>query len=312
MAVNTYLLASVAINDHIVGATDPCWKRPDLINIPEILRYQCGVTNEAQIYNNNIGIVVLILPYGQFDSKEEMDRDYRSHGESLYSSVYQKAVFLLNKQFPEYTKEEFDWVMPVVEGSSEIGQDYCCVKEAGKENKEFVSLVDCSMIYSSVMLISDFMHLICDKKSLTRYERWQLAYYQRILQTIESPAIFLTNNEEIGYFNEFYRVWDIADAIKGTLGNANQTIELFSFISNYEKNENGEIFSSFLTFFGIVVGLEAIYNLLTALFPDLSHIFNPIFIAAIVLTIIVYACILIKITSKRVRQNREFRKKTRK
>ncbi len=202
--------------------------------------------------------------------------------------------------------------MPVMEGSSEIGQNFCCVMEAENDNKEFVSLIDCSMIYSSVMLISDFMHLICDKKSLTRYERWQLAYYQRVLQTIESPAIFLTNNEEIGYFNEFYHVWDIADAIKGTLGNANQTIELFSFISNYEKNENGELFSNFLTFFGIIVGLEAIYNLLTALFANLSHIFNPIFIAAICLTVVAYTCILVKTAMKRIRQGREFRKKTKK
>lgn len=70
--------------------------------------------------------------------------------------------------------------------------------------------------------------------------------------------------------------------------------------------------STFLTFFGIIVGLEAIYNLISALFSDLGDAFRYSIIIIIALTAIVFAYVFAKKAIHRFQEKREFNKKTKK
>ena len=72
------------------------------------------------------------------------------------------------------------------------------------------------------------------------------------------------------------------------------------------------MFSSFLTFFGIIVGLEAIYNLLVAIFSDAAHldIFKIVFSVIIVLAVVIFGVILFRGIRKKYYENKEFKEKT--
>ena len=314
MAIRSWILGGIVVSDHITEVRNSCWKRPDLMQIPEILLYEHTHLKKERIhiFENNVGVLIMLIPYDSFTSQTAMEDDYYGDSsKSKYAICYREAIAALKKH-TLHNFADFDWVMPIMEGSTEINQNYCKISGIDGENKDFVSLIDCSMVYSSVKLVSDFMHTICNVKSLTKYQRWQLAYYQRIIQTIEKPNVFLTNKEEIGYYEQYYSLWGINDSIKLVLSNAGQTISLFSFISNYENNEDNDLFSSFLTFFGIIVGLEAIYNLLTALFTKLGQVFNIAFIILIAISIVSFGVIFAKKAVRRYIEKREFKQKTKK
>ena len=160
-------------------------------------------------------------------------------------------------------------------------------------------------------MISGFVSNLCKKQRLTKYEQYQLAYYQTILQSIEKPTCFLTNKREIEIYQQLYALWGIAANIENTSGNLKQAVLLFSFLSNYKITSEQDLFSSFLTFFGIIVGLEAIYNLTVSLFQKNTSLFNQLFIVLVLIVIAVYSCVLIRKTIKKHRENVVFRNKTR-
>ena len=314
MAVSAWILAGVTINDHIIPAEESCWKRSDLVNVPDIIKYTQTIQEESAIhfYVNNIGALVALIPYGKFNSFDEMNSDYYSEApDSLYSSVYGGAVTNVNHLY-QLKLTDFDWVMPVMEGDLQLQENFCIIPGIGTDSKAFVSLIDCSIIYTSIRQISDFVHFICNKKKLTKYQRWQLAYYQMSVQTIENPKVFLTNKEETAICSELYKKWQIEDNITALINNTNQAVTLFSFLSNYEENEENDLFSSFLTFFGIVVGLEAIYNLFAALFTNVNQWFKIIFVSIIAIVVIAFGAIFAQKAIKKHIEKTEFRRKTRK
>ena len=312
MAVNTWILAGVTINDHILTAEESCWKRSDLVNVPDIIKYTQTIQEETSIhfYLNNIGALVALIPYGKFKSLGAMNSDYYSDTpNSIYSTVYKDALANLNHVY-QLKLTDFDWVMPVLEGKLQLQENFCIIPEVGTDSKAFVSLIDCSIIYTSIRKISDFVHFICNKKKLTKYQRWQLAYYQMSVQTIENPKIFLTNKEEISICSELYQKWQIEDNITALINNTNQAVALFSFLSNYEDNEENDLFSSFLTFFGIVVGLEAIYNLFAALFENIGLWFRVTFVSIIAAVVVSFGIIFARKAVKKLIEKREFMQKT--
>jgi len=314
MAVSAWILAGVTINDHIIPAEESCWKRSDLVNVPDIIKYTQTIQEGSAIhfYVNNIGALVALIPYGKFNSFDEMNSDYYSEApDSLYSSVYGGAVTNVNHLY-QLKLTDFDWVMPVMEGDLQLQENFCIIPGIGTDSKAFVSLIDCSIIYTSIRQISDFVHFICNKKKLTKYQRWQLAYYQMSVQTIENPKVFLTNKEETAICSELYKKWQIEDNITALINNTNQAVTLFSFLSNYEENEENDLFSSFLTFFGIVVGLEAIYNLFAALFTNVNQWFKIIFVSIIAIVVIAFGAIFAQKAIKKHIEKTEFRRKTRK
>ena len=314
MAVSAWILAGVTINDHIIPAEESCWKRSDLVNVPDIIKYTQTIQEGSAIhfYVNNIGALVALIPYGKFNSFNEMNSDYYSEApDSLYSSVYGGAVTNVNHLY-QLKLTDFDWVMPVMEGDLQLQENFCIIPGIGTDSKAFVSLIDCSIIYTSIRQISDFVHFICNKKKLTKYQRWQLAYYQMSVQTIENPKVFLTNKEETAICSELYKKWQIEDNITALINNTNQAVTLFSFLSNYEENEENDLFSSFLTFFGIVVGLEAIYNLFAALFTNVNQWFKIIFVSIIAIVVIAFGAIFAQKAIKKHIEKTEFRRKTRK
>ena len=314
MALSAWILAGVTINDHVIPSEESCWKRSDLVNVPDILKYSQTIQEETAIrfYVNNSGALVALIPYGEFNSFDEMKSDYYSEApDSVYSTVYGSAVTNVNKLY-QSKLADFDWVMPVLEGDLQIQENFCIIPGIGTDSKAFVSLIDCSIIYTSIRQISDFVHFICNKKKLTKYQCWQLAYYQMSVQTIEKPQFFLTNKEEMAIYSELYKKWQIEDQISALINNMNQAITLFSFLSNYEENKDNDLFSSFLTFFGIVVGLEAIYNLLTALFTNVNKWFKIVFVSIIAIVVIAFGVIFAQKAIKKHIEKTEFRRKTRK
>ena len=312
MAVSAWILAGVTINDHIIPAEESCWKRSDLVNVPDIIKYTQIVQEETSIrlYLNNIGALVALIPYGKFNSFDEMNYDYYSEvSDSIYSTLYSEAVANVNHLY-QLKLADFDWVMPVLEGELQLKENFCVIPGVGTDSKAFVSLIDCSIVYTSIRQISDFVHFICNKKKLTKYQRWQLAYYQMSVQTIETPKIFLTNKEEISICSELYQKWQIGDNITALINNTNQAVTLFSFISNYEENEENDLFSSFLTFFGIVVGLEAIYNLFAALFENIESWFRMAFVSIIAAVVVSFGVVFARKAIQKHIEKKEFRQKT--
>lgn len=312
MAVKTWMLAGVSVDDHIFSAGDSCWKRADLVNVPDMIRYSHVFLDESQmhVYENNIGVVVALIFYGNFPSFEAMQADYYSSAPaSRYTEVYNKALTAVNRLY-HTDLPDFDWVIPVVEGDLQVLENYCSIPEVGTESKAFVSLIDCSIIYTSIRRISDFVHFICNKKKLTKYQRWQLAYYQISVRTVESPKIFLTNKEEIAICTDLYRCWQIDDNVNAVISNIDQAITLFSFLSGYEESEDSDLFSSFLTFFGIIVGLEAIYNLCAALFVNIHQWMKTTFVVIIAVVVLSFGAIFMRKAIKKYLERREFKRKT--
>lgn len=313
MAVDAWILAGVSIEDHILSPEESCWTRSDLVNVPDIIKYSKNILDSSgiHIYENNIGVLVALIPYAKFASVEEMNRDYYDGGpDSLYNSIYSNSLELVNNLY-QTKLNDYDWVMPVLEGTLDLHENYCIVPGVGTDCKAFVSLIDCSIIYTSIRQISDFVHFICNKKKLTKYQRWKLAYYQMSVQTIETPKVFLTNKDEIEIYGELYHKWQIEDNIKAVISNTTQAVTLFSFLSNYEENEDNDLFSSFLTFFGIVVGLEAIYNLFAALFDNVNQYFKVVFLAIIIIVFASFGYVFVQKAAKKHIEKNEFKKKTR-
>ncbi len=315
MDLNSWLLCGIAINNNIYPPNESCWKHPDLVNVPDILRYTQKIDENsgAHIYENGIGVVIVLMPYAHFDSYEKLSEDYYREGETIYSRQYENAVRLVNTLgLSEDNVADFDWVMPVMEGSRDFQENYCRLSGIGTDSKEYVGLIDCAMIYTSVRHMANFVRYICNQKRLTKYQRWQLAYYQMAMEAIEAPKVYLTNKDEIVIYTELYECWRIKDNIEVLINNTNQTVSLFSFLSNSENNEDNSLFSSFLTFFGIIVGLEAIYNLFVAIFSDASHliVFKIVFSIIIALTVVIFGIILFRKLRKKYRENKEFKNKT--
>ena len=316
MEINSWLVCGVAINNNIYSPKESCWKHPDLVNVPDILRYTREVDEEsrAQIYENGIGVVVVLMPYAYFDCYEKLSEDYyKEEDESIYSHQYAMAISIINRiALPEERIKDFDWVMPIMEGERDFQEDYCCLSGIGTDSKEFVGLIDCSIIYTSVRHMANFIRDICTQKKLTKFQRWQLAYYQMAMQAIEAPKVYLTNKEEITIYTKLYECWRIKDNMEVLINNTNQAVSLFSFLSSSESSEDNSLFSSFLTFFGIIVGLEAIYNLLVAIFSDAAHldIFKIVFSVIIVLAVVIFGVILFRGIRKKYHENKEFKEKT--
>ncbi len=313
MAVKVWLLGGVAVNDNIVDPVESCWKRPDLVNVPDILKYTEDKyeNDRIRLYKNNIGIVIVMIRYADFENIDDMNADYyEEKTDSTYSQCYDSAITLINQKNFANKIVDLDWVIPVLEGEFDVQESICTIPHIGEDCKEYVSLIDNSFIYTSIRHISDFVHYICNRKKLTKYQRWQLAYYQMAVQTIESPKVFLTNKDEIEMSIRFYDCWQINDNIRAVINNTNQAVTLFTFLSNCEENDEDDLFSSFLTFFGIVVGLEAIYNLFLALFNDLNQWFKIVFVTLIAITVLIFGCIFVQKVFKKTMENREFKRKT--
>lgn len=316
MDINSWLVCGIAVNDNIYSAKEPCWQHPDLVNVPDILRYTQTVDEEsgAFIFENGIGVVVVLMPYSYFDSYETLKKDYYSSEDAtVYLRQYSAAVELVNRRaLSEEKVLDFNWVMPIMEGPRDFKEEYCCLSGIGTNSKEFVGLIDCSMIYTSVRHMANFIRYICNQKKLTKYQRWQLAYYQMAMQAIELPKVYLTNKDEIDIYTKLYECWRIKENIEVLIDNTNQAISLFSFLSSNESNEDNSLFSSFLTFFGIIVGLEAIFNLLVAIFGDATHmgVFKIIFSVIIVIAVAVFGYIFFREIRKKHRESREFKEKT--
>ena len=311
MAVKTWILGALSVADHILDSGPSCWNRPDLVNVPDMLRYSQKQSNGSYVYENNIGIVIVLTPYAEFETFEDMDKDYYSEsGDSIYNSAYQKMIDTINECYPNQKALDVDWVIPLSEGELEFNENYCKLKDIGEESKAYVSVIDCSMIYTSIQHIADFVHYICRQKSLTKYQRWQLAYYQMAVQAIENPNVYLTNKDETLMYKELYSCWKIGERMKALIEHLNQAVTLFSFLSNYEENEENDLFSSFLTFFGIVVGLEAIYNLWVTLFLDIRNGLSIIFVSIIAIVVVWFGVIFFKKALKKSIEKKEFYLKT--
>ena len=315
MEINSWLVCGIAISNNIYPPKESCWKHPDLVNVPDILRYTRDVDEKsgAQIYENGIGVVVVLMPYAYFDCYEKLSEDYYKDYESIYSQQYATAVSIINRiALPENQITDFDWVMPIMEGERDFQEDYCCLSGIGTDSKEFVGLIDCSIIYTSFRHMANFVRDICNQKKLTKFQRWQLAYYQMAMQAIEAPKVYLTNKEEITIYTKLYECWRIKDNMEVLINNTNQAVSLFSFLSSSESSEDNSLFSSFLTFFGIIVGLEAIYNLLIAIFSDAAHldVFKIVFSVFIVLAVVIFGVILFRGIRKKYHENKEFKEKT--
>ena len=310
MAVKVWLLGGAVTDDHIVPEMPSCWKRQDLMDVPTILAYSDTLDAEsgAHISANNMGGKVVLIPYGEFESHEAVFADYNSGG-AVYTSAYEAAVEALSSYIGRSLKD-LDWVMPVMEGALNIQQNFCYIPDMVNENKALVGLIDCSMIYSSVGMISAFVRKMCAKKELSKYEQYQLAYYQSALQSIEKPDCYLLNKEEINVVTEIYGVWSISGAIENASSNTKQAITLFSFLSNYQADHENELMSSFLTFFGIIVGFEASYNIITVMIGGQNAIFDIIFSIAIVLILLVYMVLFCRKLINRRNEHREFTQKT--
>ena len=313
MAVNAWILGGAVISDCINETSGGCWRRPDLVSVPSVLQYEDVHDTETDIhfYANNIGIIIALIPYGRFDSAENMLKDFYSPNSQKYKKQYAIAVSRINKRFRANIKD-YDWVMPLMIGNFEVHQNYCKLESVCSETREFVGLIDCSIIYTITHLVSSFLDTVCKQKTLSKYKRWQLIYYQRILQMIRTPNTFLINKTEIDIYTKLYDVWRIDESLKVNAENTTDAVALFTFVSNAETNEDNALFSYFLTFFGIVVGLEAIYNLFTVLFKNITYTFRLIFIVLLAIIVLIFAVVFIKTVIRRLMDKREFAHKTKK
>lgn len=311
MAINSWLLASIITNDHIVPERNYCWQREDLVSIPAMIQYE-KFEDEASgmiIFMNNIGCNIVMFPYGLFDSPDSMLKDYYGEGKTAYQAAYK---CMLNTFFgiTNFRIKDFDWVMPLFEGKQQFNVNYCSIPNVLTENKDLISILDCSFIYSCTKFISSFVSAFNDKKLLSKYEQYQLAYYQSSVQSIEKPECFLTNAEEIGIYKKLYLTWGISLSIENAKDNISQAVMMFSFLSNYKETHNQNLFSSFLTFFGIVVGLEAIYNLAVALMGGATKSFNLIYLCMIGVIILIYLVVFTRKTLYHLAEGKEFKIKT--
>ncbi len=317
--VTAWLLGCVMIGDNIFPERTSCWKRKDLVSVPSIIQYDCEIDSEhnIQCYRNHLGCHVLLVPYGEFNSMAELKVNYRGQ-QSEYLNTYKK---MLDKivQVSGCSIEETKWVMPVVAGditgASDVFEEgeYVHIKDGiqnEQESKELYCLIDAAFLYTTVQYIDTFVGGLGQKASLSKYEQYQLSYYYSAIQAVEKPENYLVNQEELRITKSYYDKWGIGTIIEHTTNNIEQMMNILSFLSSYQSTYNGEITSGFLTCFGIVTGLEAIYSLLSSLLEVPSVILNRFFKVLIAVIIILFLVYFFRKMLHRAKQIQEFRRKT--
>lgn len=318
--VTAWLLGGVMIDDNIFPERTSCWKREDLVNVPSIIQYDCEIDSEhnIQYYRNHMGCHVLLVPYGEFNSLAELKVDYRGSEKRQYLSAYTKMRDKI-AQVNKCSIEETNWVMPVVAGditdASDVFEEgeYAPIKDGfqnEQESKELYCLIDAAFLYTTIQYIDTFVGGLGQKVSLSKYEQYQLSYYYSALQAVEKPENYLVNQEELRITKSYYDKWGISTIIEHTTNNIEQMMNILSFLSSYQTTYNGEITSGFLTCFGIVTGLEAIYSLLSSLLEVPSIILNRFFKVLIAVIIILFLIYFFRKMLHRAKQIQEFRRKT--
>ncbi|MBE6959625.1 MAG: hypothetical protein E7448_02745 [Ruminococcaceae bacterium] len=265
-AVTYYLLGGFKIEDFIREPT-PEWKRPDLVDPPSLLQYDYKCIDGLHIYTNSMGCSICLYEYGTF-SKEEMLSDYNSSSaESIYSKRYSSLVSIINNYY-KTNLQDIDWVTTLCSDNFFVGDSHVSIAmPLLEENCEFVACIDSSIIYQSVLRIGSFFKQLSTKKSLTKYEQHKISYFIQEMNILSSPNVFLTNSREKEITQVFYDAWHIEQEIHIIQTIANQAVSIFSFVSNYRKNNEPNYSAMLMSYLSFLLLYDSIGNLFTFLVP---------------------------------------------
>lgn len=251
-----------------------CWKRKDLVECPEILKYTREIEGNTIFYINNMQCCVFVTKYGDFSCKEEMQKDYDSDAEnSIYQSCYNELLENIKKKY-NAVKVDVSWIMPfIAKGTLQISSSFVEVASGvDEETLEYVALIDCSMIYQVINVMSNFYKNLSTKEELDRFEQYQLSFFVQTINLLKNPAYYLTNSKEIELYEKLYQEWELTDQINIVSELSEKTMQLFSFLATYKKKNKINLVEFFLPYISFVLSYNSIIEITIFFVPQLSDV----------------------------------------
>ncbi len=303
-----YIVGGYKVGDFIHRLT-PIWERPNLVSPPSLLQYDYTLVDGIHIYSNPIGCCVCLIEYGLF-SNEEMKEDYNSTDKnSVYFQKYKQLLSKINN-YHNCELDDVDWVMTLCSSHLSIGDSHVSIESPlFEENQEFVSFIDACTIYQSVESIAAFFKNLSTKSKLTKFEQYQISYYMQEINILTSPNFFLTNSDEKALMCRFYDKWMIPNEISTVQAIANQAVNVFSFMSNYRRNNKTDYATILMSYLSLLLLYDGIGDLLTFILPISSEIIGialKIMIGAITLA---FAFKILTSAVKDYKDKRNFKRK---
>ena len=307
-AVTYYLMGGFKIEDFI-RKPNSIWTRPNLVFPPSLLQYDMKCIDGLHIYTNSIGCSICLYEYGTF-SQKEMLADYNSSSaESVYCQKYSRLISIINAHY-KTNLQDIDWVMTLCSNNFIVGDSHVSITmPLFEENCEFVACIDSSIIYQSIQCMGAFFKQLSTKKKLTRYEQHKMSHYIQEMNILSSPNVFLTNAQEKEITQIFYDKWHIDQEIKITQTIADQAVNIFSFVSNYRKNNEPNYSALLMSYLSLLLLYESIGDLFAFLVPVDSvyiNVFLKILIGSVTL---VYAIKILKNIISEAKDKRTLKKK---
>ena len=309
--VNYYLLGGFKIEDFIREPVS-VWTRPNLVSPPSLLQYNYKCVDGLHIYTNSMGCCICLYEYGSF-TPEEMLKDYNDDSNSsVYLQKYTKIVEIISRIYKKKIID-IDWVMTLSCGKFHVGDSHVSISmPLMEENCEFVACIDASIIYQSVQCIGRFFKNLSAKDKLTRFEQYKVSYYTQEMNILSSPNVFLTNALEKEITQEFYDKWHISEEISIIQSIANQAVNIFSFVSNYRKNNEANYSTLFMSYLSLLLLYEGIGNLLTFIIP-INSVYLDAFLKFLIGAItLVYIVRILKYVIRDIRDKYDLKKNTKK
>lgn len=262
-----YLLGAFSLEERLYKMKG-CWERKNLVECPEILKYTKKNDGNIIYYLNNMQCCVFIMKYGEFSSTTDMKEDYNSESEdSIYRKCYLEILKSINNKF-HVSMDDVSWIMPLVtQDVIQIGESCIHIEsEVDAEKLDYVTMIDCAMIYQSIYNMSVYFRSLSSKEDLDRFEQYQLSFYIQTINLIKNPVYFLTNSEEIKLYEEFYKNWKLTEQIDVVSELAEKTIELFSFLATYKKKNKVNVVEFFIPYISLVLSYNSIMETVVFLY----------------------------------------------
>lgn len=255
-----------------------CWKRKDLVECPEVLKYSREIEGNTIFYINNMQCCVFVTKYGVFSNKEEMELDYNSEAEnSIYQKSYDELLDNIKKKY-NVSNIEVSWVMPLISGNTNDFRSSLIEisSRVDEESLEYVTVIDCSMIYQAINVMSNFYKNLSTKEELDRFEQYQLSFYVQMINILKNPAYYLTNSKEIELYEKLYKEWELTEQINVVSELSEKTIQLFSFLATYKKKNKINLVEFFLPYISFVLSYNSIIEIAVFFVPQSEGVIEMI------------------------------------
>lgn len=254
--VKAYLLNVINQKDVVLNKI-PCVKRNDLTIVPDILIYDKVESNNICTFQNKLGITLSYTLMGEYNCIQDALNVYQN-GTADYTKAYDKLTSV------KTVKEDFTWNMlilvdPTIE-KEEISYNYILLKRIDLQDIETFLFFDACMIFETLKVIKVYIESFGNKSKLTKRENRFLGYYLEIVTSISKPELYLVNSNEIKFMKTYYEIWNIQQIAESLVVSINATIDVFSFVFQYEAAKKDKLSSFLFSFLTIILGFTALYD----------------------------------------------------